>query len=109
MQPDGTPFAPRKAKDQPKGRLRRKGRIKRAAMFRKLRLGKSLQAGATDSEAWIGFSGSAARVARIHQEGREDAPAKGQAKVRYAKREIIGLTDADRQIMLGKILPALLM
>jgi phage virion morphogenesis protein len=107
MQPDGTPFTPRKAKDQPKGRLRRKGRIKRAAMFRKLRLGKNLQAGATDSEAWIGFSGSAARIARIHQEGREDAPAKGQAKVRYPKREILGLTDTDRQIILDTTLAIL--
>lgn len=104
MQPDGTPFAPRKAKDQPKGRLRQRGRIKRAAMFRKLRLGKHLLAGATDTEAWIGFSGSAARVARIHQEGRDDAPSKGQPKVRYAKREILGMTDADRQIMLSATL-----
>ncbi|HEX8446282.1 MAG TPA: phage virion morphogenesis protein [Sphingomonas sp.] len=107
IQPDGTPFAPRKAKDQPKGRLRRKGRIKRAAMFRRLRLAKHLQAGATDREAWIGFSGEAARVARIHQEGREDAPAKGQAKVRYAKREILGLTDTERKIMLDAVLASM--
>lgn len=108
MQPDGTPFAPRKAKDQPKGRLRRKGRIKRAAMFRKLRLGKNLQAGATDTEAWIGFSGSAARVARIHQEGREDAPVKGQAKVRYPKREILGSTEADRMFLLEQAISFIL-
>jgi phage virion morphogenesis protein len=103
LQPDGSKFAPRKAK-QPKGRLRRKGAIKRAAMFRKLRLVKYLQAGATDSEAWIGFSGSAARIARVHQDGGTDAPAKGQAKVRYAKREILGPTDADRQILLDAAL-----
>ena len=73
-------------------------------MFRKLRLSKHLTAGATDAEAWAGFSGAAVRVARIHQEGRADSPGKGQAKVRYPKRELIGLTDADRQIMLDAVL-----
>lgn len=104
--PDGTPFAPRRAK-APTGRLRRKGAIKRQAMFRKLRMGKHLKAGATDMEAWIGFSGSAARIARVHQEGREDAPTSGQAKVRYPKRELLGLTEAERQAMLDVIFSAI--
>ena len=96
--PDGQPFAARKA--QPLGRLRRGGTIKRKAMFRKLRNTTNLQAGSTDTEAWVGFSGRAARIARVHQEGLEDAPAKGAKPVRYARRMLLGDTDAERQALL---------
>ncbi len=96
--PDGQPYAARK--EQPKGRLRRKGTIKRKAMFRKLRNGSNLKAGVTDTEAWVGFSGRAAQIAQVHQEGLEDAPSKGRKKVRYARRELLGDTEADRQMLL---------
>ena len=96
--PDGQPFAARKA--QPAGRLRRGGTIKRKAMFRKLRNTSNLKAGSTDTEAWVGFSGRAARIARVHQEGLEDAPAKGVKPVRYARRVLLGVTEAERQALL---------
>ena len=96
--PDGQPFAARKA--QPAGRLRRGGTIKRKAMFRKLRNTSNLKAGSTDTEAWAGFSGRAARIARVHQEGLDDAPAKGGKPVRYARRVLLGDTEADRQVLL---------
>ena len=96
--PDGQPFAARKA--QPSGRLRRGGTIKRKAMFRKLRNTSNLKAGSTDIEAWVGFSGRAARIARVHQEGLEDAPAKGAKPVRYARRVLLGDTEAERQALL---------
>lgn len=96
--PDGQPFAPRKA--QPAGRLRRGGTIKRKAMFRKLRNTSNLKAGSTDTEAWVGFSGRAARIARVHQEGLEDAPAKGKKPVRYTRRVLLGDTEAERQALL---------
>jgi len=78
------------------GKFRRSGSIKRAAMFRKLRLGRNLRAGATDAEAWVGFSGRAADIARIHQEGLPDRPAVGAKPVRYVRRVLLGLTDAER-------------
>ncbi len=96
--PDGQPYAARKA--QPTGRLRRKGTIKRKAMFRKLRNGSYLRAGASDTEAWVGFSGRAAQIARVHQEGLEDAPSKGRSPVRYARRKLLGDTEAERQALL---------
>ena len=96
--PDGQAFAPRKA--QPAGRLRRGGTIKRKAMFRKLRNTSNLKAGSTDTEAWVGFSGRAARIARVHQEGLEDAPAKGAKPVQYARRIVLGDTEAERQVLL---------
>ena len=96
--PDGQPFAARKA--QPSGRLRRGGTIKRKAMFRKLRNTSNLKAGSTDIEAWVGFSGRAARIARVHQEGLADAPARGVKPVRYARRVLLGETEAERQELL---------
>ena len=104
LQPDGTAFAPRKAKPAPKGKLRRKGSIKREAMFRKLRLSRNLKSGATDQEAWAGFSGRASMIARKHQEGQADRPAKNQPKVPYPARVLIGDTEADRQRMLDRVL-----
>jgi hypothetical protein len=78
------------------GKLRRKGTIRQKAMFRKLRNGRNLRAGATDFEAWIGFSGRAAEIARVHQEGLRDKPAlKGRA-IRYAQRGLLGLTQAEQ-------------
>ena len=96
--PDGQPFAVRKP--QPAGRLRRSGTIKRKAMFRKLRNTTNLKAGSTDTEAWVGFSGRAARIARVHQEGLEDAPSIGAKPVRYARRMLLGDTEAERQALL---------
>ncbi|MBC3940948.1 phage virion morphogenesis protein [Sphingomonas albertensis] len=96
--PDGQPYAARKP--QPAGRLRRKGTIKRQAMFRKLRNASNLKAGATDTEAWVGFSGRAAQIARVHQEGLNDVPSKGRKPVRYARRVLLGDTEPERQALL---------
>lgn len=85
------------------GRLRRAGAIRRKAMFRKLRQGRYLQAGSTPDEAWVGFSGHAAEIARVHQEGLKDAPHKGGRKARYPRRELLGLTEADRTNMLDSL------
>ncbi len=86
------------------GKLRRKGTIRQKAMFRKLRNGRNLRAGATDLEAWIGFSGRAAEIARVHQEGLRDKPAlKGRA-VRYAERGLLGLTQAEQSRALDMLL-----
>jgi phage virion morphogenesis protein len=99
-EPDGTAFAPRRPKPQRPG----KGRLRAQKMFRKLRLARNLKAGATADEAWIGFAGRAARIAGVHQEGGSDAPGPGQAKVRYARRILLGLTDADRDRVIDAIL-----
>ncbi|KQM79351.1 hypothetical protein ASE70_05640 [Sphingomonas sp. Leaf22] len=89
------------------GELRRKGHIRRKAMFRKLLSPSHLREGATDSEAWIGFVGQAARVGRIHQEGLVDKPAAKAKPVRYARRRLLGMTDADRTMVSEAFLAAL--
>lgn len=103
--PDGTAFEPRREKT--KRAPSKKGRIRRKAMFRKLRMAKHLKAGASDAEAWVGFSGSAARIARVHQEGLADSPATGMKKVRYARRVLLGLTDAEQEHVLTLLLGSL--
>jgi hypothetical protein len=86
------------------GKLRRKGTIRQQAMFRKLRNGRNLRVGATDVEAWIGFTGRTAEIARIHQDGLTDKPSlKGRA-VRYAKRGLLGLTEAEQSRALDMLL-----
>ncbi len=95
--PDGAAFAPRRPKPD---RSRKKGKLRQQKMFRKLRMAKSLKAGGNAGEAWIGFGGRASRIARVHQEGLADAPAPGLAKVGYARRVVLGLTEDERQQIL---------
>jgi hypothetical protein len=86
------------------GRLRRRGRIRQRAMFRRLRSARYLRSDATDAEAWIGFSGRASAVARIHHEGRRDRPAARAKPVRYAQRELLGLDESERNLILYTLL-----
>nr|WP_315384204.1 phage virion morphogenesis protein [uncultured Sphingomonas sp.] len=86
------------------GKYRRKGSIRHAAMFRKLRNGRNLRAGATDREAWIGFAGRASEIARVSQDGLMDRPAAKSKPVRYARRALLGVTDAEAGAMLHLVL-----
>lgn len=103
--PDGTPYDPRR---QQATRARaKKGRIRKQVMFRKLRMAKHLKAGASDTEAWVGFGGRVARIARVHQEGLADSPAPGAKKVRYARRVLIGLTGEEQERVMDLLLGSL--
>lgn len=92
--PDGSAFEPRRAKPTS---AKRKGKLRRKRMFAKLRLARHLKATANANEASIGYAGRSARIARIHQEGGMDAPASGMSKVRYARRILLGLNEAELQ------------
>jgi hypothetical protein len=99
-------WLPVESTDQNKGagKLRRRGSLRRLAMFRKLRNGRNLKSGVDDLGAWVGFTGRAAQIASVHQEGGRDRPAVGAPEVRYAKRELLGTTDAERKRMLDMIM-----
>ncbi|QXT36844.1 phage virion morphogenesis protein [Sphingomonas sanguinis] len=99
-------FLPVEPEDQNKaaGKLRRRGNIRRQAMFRKLRSGRFLRSGATDSEAWIGFTGRASMIASIHQDGKMDAPKLGGRQIRYAQRGLLGLTERERGLAIDMLL-----
>lgn len=97
--PDGTPYAPRKAQA-----LRNKqGRIKRQ-MFARLRQAKHLRLQSTADSIGIAFTGRIARIAKVHQLGLRDRPARGQTEVQYAKRELLGFNDAALDLIRDQLL-----
>jgi phage virion morphogenesis protein len=98
--PDSTPYVPRKAR-----RLRNKvGRIKRGRMFAKLRTAKYLKANATADSAEVAFMGRVARIARVHQYGLTDQVTPSGPRVRYARRELLGFSSDDRELVKGLLI-----
>lgn len=91
--PDGTAFEPRK----PRKNFRQKqGRIKRKAMFAKLRTAKHLKVRSNGNEVLVGFNGSSAAIAEVHQYGLKSSPSKNKDfKVQYAQRELLGFGNDD--------------
>lgn len=97
--PDGTPYAPRKANT-----LRSKqGRIKRQ-MFTRLRQAKHLRLRSNADSVAIAFTGRIARIAKVHQQGLRDRPGRGQAEVQYAKRELLGFNHAALDMIRDQLL-----
>lgn len=93
---DGTPYAPRKQRN-----LRGKeGRIKRkTTMFTKLRTARYLKAKGDSSAISVGFTGRIARIARVHQYGLRDRAEAGAKDVMYARRELLGLTGRELELV----------
>lgn len=105
MNPDGSPFVPRKPKAlQGKKAREKRGRIKRQAMFAKLRTAKLMKIDIDAEGVAIGWTGRVARIARVHQEGLESEVAPGGPKYRYPMRQLLGLTEADRELIRDKLL-----
>ncbi len=102
VNPDGSPFEARKPRD-----LRgKKGRIKRR-MFEKLKMARYLKAKGTPQQAVIGFAGRVSRIARVHQYGLKDRAERGAPETRYARREVLGLSESDIQKIREEILATL--
>ncbi|GAB3380729.1 phage virion morphogenesis protein [Spongiibacter taiwanensis] len=86
--PDGTAFEPRKSRLQKPG-------IRRRAMFARIRTRKHLRYRASADEAAVGFRGRVAAIAEVHQHGLIAEVEQGGPLVKYAQRELLGLSDAD--------------
>lgn len=70
-------------------------------MFRDLTAARHLKFNATSRYAQIGFKGSAARIARIHHEGqRSTVRPDSSKKFPYPARELIGVANADRRLII---------
>lgn len=107
--PDGTPFAPRKPR-VPSGTFRgNRGGIRRRAatraMFSKLRQARWLRIDASADEVAVGFVGSAARIARVHQLGLRDRVSReaGAPEAAYPARVLLGLTPGDVETVLALV------
>jgi len=100
--PDGSAYAPRKARD-----LRGKqGRIKRK-MFTRLRTIRYMKLQSDANSIGIAFLGRTARLARTHQDGLRDRPGRNAPQVQYAKRELLGFTAADLDMIRDRLLERL--
>lgn len=113
VNPDGTPFEPRKLRQGTRDRapLRGKaGRIRRReaarAMFVKLRRAAWLRVDASADQVAIGFVGAAARIAAVHQFGLRDRVSKlpGAPEVTYPIRELLGVSEPDQTWILEEVL-----
>ena len=93
--PDGSAYEPR---HRQKARSKQ-GRIKRNAMFAKLRTARWLKTRATADAASVEFAGRVARIARVHQEGGTDKVRPSGPTARYTQRQLLGFTDADRDLI----------
>lgn len=101
--PDGTAYPARKKRKEFKGK---NGRIKRqkAAMFAKIRTAKHLKVKATGDQIDVGFFGWVARVARVHQFGRQDRVSKKGIAYKYPERPLLGLSGNDCQLIRESLL-----
>ena len=105
--PDGTAFEPRKPR---KEFGKKKGRIKRKAMFAKLRTARYFKIQSNANEVTVGFNGSSATIANVHQYGLMSSPSKTKDfKVRYAQRELLGFSQSDLDVIEDLILEQLSM
>ncbi|KDE34389.1 tail fiber protein [Kosakonia radicincitans UMEnt01/12] len=92
--PDGSPYAKRK----PQPLRAKKGRIKRE-MFAKLRTNRYMKASGDDSAAVVEFTGKVQRIARVHQLGLKDRPARNREPVQYSARPLLGFSSDDTQFI----------
>lgn len=94
MDPDGTPYAPRK----PRLRARRgaiKARATRA-MFSKLRTARWMKTEATPDSAVVTFAAQVQRMAQVHQHGlRDKVDRRGGPEITYPARQLLGLTPPE--------------
>ena len=93
--PDGTRFAKR---------IEQQGSINRKAMFIKLKQAKHLKVKATADKVSVGFFGRVALIANVHQKGLRDKPHKKAREIRYRKRELLGFTVSDKDLILNTLL-----
>jgi phage virion morphogenesis protein len=107
VNPDGSPFAPRKPQ-RPRERLapgRLKRQAKAKAMFAKLRTRRYLKARATEDEASVGFEGRAAAIARVHHYGLRDRVVRTSPRqVRYPARQLVGFAPGDPAMLMDILL-----
>lgn len=88
--PDGSAYAPRKKRlrDRMKGKVRGK-------MFSKIKSLTFLKTSIQNNAISIGFIGRIARIAKVHQYGLQDRAERNAPLTKYARRELLGLTEKD--------------
>ncbi|ARS98725.1 TPA: phage virion morphogenesis protein [Klebsiella pneumoniae] len=86
---------------------RRQNITKPDPMFRRLRTARFLKTRATADGVEVGYSGVAARIARVHQFGLRDKVNSSGAMATYPRRELLGLSKADRMAIARQVIDSL--
>ncbi|PLM43417.1 phage virion morphogenesis protein, partial [Klebsiella michiganensis] len=85
----------------------RRNTTKADPMFRRLRTARFLKTRATADGAEVGYSGVAARIARVHQFGLRDKINDSGAMATYPRRELLGLSKSDRMAIARQVIDSL--
>lgn len=101
--PDGSAFEARR----PQSGNRPQATTKARAMFGKLRQARYLRVLPDAAGAAVGFTGRAARIATVHQQGLRDRVRPGGPEVQYPARQLLGFTAADVDRVRTTLLAAL--
>lgn len=100
--PDGSKYEARK---KPK---KVRSKIKQGAMFEKIRTQRFMKLKYENEGVSLGYEGANAVIARIHQEGLVGRVKKEwNVKVQYARRELLGFTEEDKQMVEECVIRAL--
>ncbi|HBQ5421759.1 TPA: phage virion morphogenesis protein [Klebsiella pneumoniae] len=86
---------------------RRQNITKPDPMFRRLRTARFLKTRATADGVEVGYSGVAARIARVHQFGLRDKVNSSGAMATYPRRELLGLSKTDRMAIARQVIDSL--
>ncbi len=100
--PDGTPYEARR----PRAQLQAKAGSIRREMFARMRRPATLRKSSTDDAAVVFIAGGAASTARVHQYGLRDKVDWRMVEsptVQYARRELLGMSEADTQALANAI------
>lgn len=66
-------------------------------MFQKLRTSRYMKASGRENSAVVEFTSKVQRIARVHQYGLKDKPVRNSAAVDYPERQLLGISEDDRQ------------
>ena len=83
--PDGSKWTDRKGKSRKK-------------MMRGLKLGRMLKANSNTNQLTIGWKGKAGGISRVHHYGLRDRVTERGVRVKYERRELVGLSRKDTDL-----------
>lgn len=99
--PDGSAYTPRKK------RLRESGGRIRQRMFNRLSTTRFLKVRTSAAAISLEFLGRTARIARVHQKGLRERPGRNTSEIRYPKRELLGFSAEDLDLIRSRVLDQL--
>lgn len=99
--PDGTAYVPR-AKS--KNLRAKKGSVRKRAMFARLRTLRFFKVSATADDLAVAFRGRTGAIATRHQYGDQHTSEKTGRAIVTPKRELLGLTDAEMEMLIDAYL-----